>query len=72
VGHVTIGDRANVAAQSGVAHDVGPGERVAGTPAKSDVAWARNSAVFDRLTDMRRELRTLQKQVALLQQEKSP
>jgi UDP-3-O-[3-hydroxymyristoyl] glucosamine N-acyltransferase len=72
VGHVTIGDRANVAAQSGVAHDVGPGERVAGTPAKSDVAWARNSAVLDRLTDMRRELRTLQKQVALLQQEKSP
>jgi UDP-3-O-[3-hydroxymyristoyl] glucosamine N-acyltransferase len=72
VGHLTIGDRANVAAQAGVAHDVGPGERVAGSPAKSDVAWARNSAVFDRLTDMRRELKALQKQVAALQQEKKP
>jgi len=72
VGHLTIGDRANVAAQSGVAHDVGPGERVAGTPAKADVAWARNSAVFDRLVDMRRELKALQKQVAALQQEQKP
>lgn len=69
VGHITVGDRANVAAQSGVAHDVAPGERVAGTPARSDVAWARNSAVFDRLTDMRRDLRALQKQVAALQQD---
>jgi len=72
VGHLTIGDRANVAAQSGVAHDVAPGERVAGTPAKADVAWARNSAVFDRLVDMRRELKALQKQVAALQQEQKP
>lgn len=72
VGHLTIGDRANIAAQAGVAHDLAPGERVAGSPAKSDVAWARNSAVFDRLTDMRKELRALQKQVAALQQEKKP
>ncbi|HET8734093.1 MAG TPA: UDP-3-O-(3-hydroxymyristoyl)glucosamine N-acyltransferase, partial [Anaeromyxobacteraceae bacterium] len=72
VGHLTIGDRANIAAQSGVAHDLAPGERVAGSPAKGDVAWARNSAVFDRLTDMRKELRALQKQVAALQQEKKP
>ncbi len=72
VGHLTIGDRANVAAQAGVAHDVGPGERVAGSPARSDVAWARNSAVFDRLTEMRRELRALQKQVAALSQETKP
>ena len=72
VGHITVGDRANVAAQSGVAHDLAPGERVAGTPAKSDVAWARNSAAFDRLTEMRRELRALQKQVAALTQERKP
>jgi UDP-3-O-[3-hydroxymyristoyl] glucosamine N-acyltransferase len=72
VGHLNIGDRANVAAQAGVAHDLEPGARVAGSPAKNDVAWARNSAVFDRLTDMRKELRALQKQVAALQQEKKP
>ena len=43
-----------------------------GSPAKSDVQWARNSAVFDRLTEMRRELRALQKQVAALQEEQKP
>jgi UDP-3-O-[3-hydroxymyristoyl] glucosamine N-acyltransferase len=66
VGHLEIGDRANIAAQSGVASDVEAGGRVAGTPAKPDVQWARNSAVFDRLTEMRRELRELRKQVDAL------
>jgi UDP-3-O-[3-hydroxymyristoyl] glucosamine N-acyltransferase len=65
-----IGDRANIAAQAGVSGDVEPGARVAGSPAKPDVQWARNSAVFDRLTDMRKELRALQKQVAQLEQER--
>jgi UDP-3-O-[3-hydroxymyristoyl] glucosamine N-acyltransferase len=63
VGHLTIGDRANIAAQSGIAHDLEPGARVAGSPATPDVQWARNSAVFDRLTDMRRELRELRKEL---------
>lgn len=63
VGHLTIGDRAEIAAQSGIAHDLEPGARVAGSPAKPDVQWARNSAVFDRLTDMRRELRELRKEL---------
>jgi len=65
-GHITIGDRANVAAKSGVGSDVPAGGRVAGSPATPDLSWARNSAVFNRLTDMRRELKTLQKQVAEL------
>jgi UDP-3-O-[3-hydroxymyristoyl] glucosamine N-acyltransferase len=63
VGHLTIGDRANIAAQAGVAHDVAPGERLAGSPAKPEVQWARNSAVYDRLTEMRRELQRLRKEV---------
>ncbi|HSM92228.1 MAG TPA: UDP-3-O-(3-hydroxymyristoyl)glucosamine N-acyltransferase [Anaeromyxobacteraceae bacterium] len=66
VGHLTIGDRAVVNAQSGVGHDLEAGARVAGSPAKPDVQWARNSAVFDRLTDMRRELRELRKEVDAL------
>ena len=70
VGHVTIGDRANIAAQAGVGRDLEPGERVAGSPAGPDVRWARNSAAFDRLTDMRRDLRELQKKVAQLEQER--
>lgn len=66
VGHLTIGDRAELAAQSGVAHDVEPGARLAGSPAKPDVQWARNAAVFDRLTEMRRELRELRKELDAL------
>jgi len=72
IGHLTIGDRANIAAQAGLARDLEPGERVAGSPATSDVRWARNAAVYDRLTDMRRELRELKKQVERLEQEKKP
>jgi UDP-3-O-[3-hydroxymyristoyl] glucosamine N-acyltransferase len=70
VGHLTVGDRAVINAQSGVGHDVEAGARVAGSPAKPDVQWARNSAVFDRLTDMRRELRELRKEVDQLRAEK--
>ncbi len=70
VGHLTIGDRATLMAQAGVAHDVEPGARVAGSPATPDVQWARNSAVFNRLTEMRRELRDLRSQVEQLRAER--
>jgi UDP-3-O-[3-hydroxymyristoyl] glucosamine N-acyltransferase len=69
VGHITIGDQAMVMAQAGVGGDVEPGARVAGSPATPDVQWARNSAVFNRLTEMRRELRELRAAVARLQGE---
>jgi len=69
-GHLTIGDRAMVLAQAGVGHDVEPGARVAGSPATTDVQWAKNSAVFNRLTEMRRELRELRAEVEKLKAEK--
>ncbi len=72
VGHIEVGDRANVAAQSGVHRDVGPGERVAGYPAGPEVRWARNAAVYDRLTEMRRELRELKQKVARLEGKDEP
>jgi UDP-3-O-[3-hydroxymyristoyl] glucosamine N-acyltransferase len=53
-----------------VGHDLEPGARVAGSPATPDVAWARNSAVFNRLTEMRRELRELRAKVARLEGDK--
>ena len=66
VGHLTIGDRAEIVAQAGVTQDVEPGARVAGSPARPDVQWARNSVAFDRLAEMRRELRELRKEVERL------
>ena len=70
VGHVSIGDRAMVLAQAGVGRDLEPGERVAGSPATPDTQWARNSAVFNRLAEMRRELRELEKEVERLRADK--
>lgn len=69
VGHIVIGDRATIAAQAGVHADVPAGARMAGSPATPDVQWARNSSVFNRLTEMRRELRELRAAVARLQGE---
>jgi UDP-3-O-[3-hydroxymyristoyl] glucosamine N-acyltransferase len=70
IGHITIGDRATIAAQSGVGQDIEPGGRVAGSPATPDLQWARNSAVFSRLTEMRRELRELRGEVERLRADK--
>lgn len=70
IGHVTIGDRATINAQAGVGHDLEPGARVAGSPATPDLTWARNSAAFNRLTEMRRELRQLRAEVDRLRGEK--
>lgn len=65
-GHLTIGDRATINAQSGVHTDLEPGASVAGSPATKDVTWARNVAAFNRLAEMRRELARLQKEVERL------
>jgi UDP-3-O-[3-hydroxymyristoyl] glucosamine N-acyltransferase len=65
-GHITVGDRANIAGQSGVVGDLEPGVRVAGLPAVDEKLWARTQSAILRLTEMRRELRALQREVARL------
>jgi len=66
-GHIELGDRVNVSAQSGVAHDIPAGMRVAGLPAIDEKLWARNAIAFERLYEMRRELRELRRTVARLE-----
>jgi len=70
-GHIELGDRANVSGQSGVAHDVPAGKRVAGLPAIDEKIWARNAVAFERLYEMRRELRELRRTVARLEGKES-
>lgn len=65
-GHLTIGDRAELLAQAGVPQDVEAGARMGGSPARPDVQWARNASAYDHLTEMRRELRALRKEVERL------
>ena len=65
-GHLTIGDGAILTAQSGVPGDVPPGAIYSGYPAMENLAWRKSVAIFNRLPELQRELRELQKEVAKL------
>ena len=47
--HVTVGDGAKIAGKSGVMRDVGPGETVAGYPARPVRQWHRQTTALARL-----------------------
>ena len=57
-GHCTIGDGAIATAQSGIPSDVPPGMTVSGYPAIDNRKWLRSSAIFQRLPDLIRELKS--------------
>jgi len=57
-GHCTIGDGAIATAQSGVPSDVPPGATVSGYPAIDNRKWLRSTAIFQRLPDLIKDLKT--------------
>ncbi len=57
-GHCTIGDGAVATAQTGIPNDVAPGATVSGYPAIDNRKWLRASAVFQRLPELIRELKS--------------
>jgi UDP-3-O-[3-hydroxymyristoyl] glucosamine N-acyltransferase len=57
-GHCTVGDGAIATAQSGIPNDVAAGMTVSGYPAIENRQWLRSVAVFNRLPELIRELRT--------------
>ena len=61
VGHSVIGDGVTVTAQSGVPGDVPPGTTISGSPAFESRQWMRSVALFNRLPEIIRELRTKSK-----------
>jgi len=65
-GHLHVGDGVKIAAQSGLTNDVEAGETVAGAPARPHLQGIRNMMTLDHLTEMRKELRALQKEVERL------
>jgi UDP-3-O-[3-hydroxymyristoyl] glucosamine N-acyltransferase len=65
--HVRIGAGALVYAQSGVAKDVPAGERLMGSPARSAPQMRRVIVALDRLPDLLRTLRILERRVAELE-----
>jgi len=57
-GHCSIGDGAIATAQTGIPSDVAAGAIVSGYPAIDNKLWLRCSAVFSRLPEMAKALRT--------------
>ena len=60
-GHLTVGDGAVATAQTGIPSDVAPGAVVSGYPAMDNRAWLRTVAALNRLPDLLRKLRALEK-----------
>ncbi len=68
-GHCTIGDNAIATAQSGIPNDVAKGTLVSGYPAIENRNWLRSVAVFNKLPELMKTLRDLEKKVAALTKE---
>ena len=60
-GHCTIGDGAIATAQSGIPNDVPPGKIVSGYPAIDNRQWLRTVAIFNKLPEIIRKLRSEEK-----------
>jgi UDP-3-O-[3-hydroxymyristoyl] glucosamine N-acyltransferase len=66
IGHLHVGDGVQIGGQAGLMNDLGPGETVIGSPARPHKDWLRTVASLDHLTEMRRELTRLRKEVERL------
>ena len=65
-GHLHIGEGAVLTAQSAVSHDVPAGAVYSGSPGFENKSWLRATGVFQRLPELQREVRALEKEVELL------
>jgi UDP-3-O-[3-hydroxymyristoyl] glucosamine N-acyltransferase len=61
IGHLRIGERAFVAARSGLQRDVPDGARVYGAPATEEHGWHRQVAALRRLPELLRRVRRLER-----------
>jgi len=66
-GHLTIHDGAVVYAQSGIGGDVPAGAVVSGSPAFDAAVWRRAITAFQRLPEMLKTLRSLEKRIEQLE-----
>jgi len=64
-GHLKIGNRVSVAAQSGVMNSIPDGEKWLGSPARPDRQTKRQMIAVERLPDLLRRVRELEKKLGL-------
>lgn len=65
-GHLTIGDGAVLTARTAVGEDVPAGAIYSGEPGFDNLSWRKSIAVFHRLPELQKEVRTLREEVARL------
>ncbi len=65
-GHLEVGDRAVITAQSGTAHDIAPGAVMSGSPAFDNALWLRATVAFPKLPSLMQRVRELEKEVKRL------
>jgi len=66
-GHLTIHDNVIVYAQSGIGGDVAAGSLVSGSPAFDNKEWLRAITAFQKLPELLKTVRQLQKRVQELE-----
>jgi UDP-3-O-[3-hydroxymyristoyl] glucosamine N-acyltransferase len=62
INHLHIGDGVQVTAQSGVGHDVPAGQKISGSPAFDNSQWLRAVSVFQKLPELYRRLRAMERE----------
>jgi len=66
-GHLKVGDDAVLTAKSATSHDVEPGKVISGIPGFDNRQWLRATAAYQRLGDMAKTIRDLEKRLAELE-----
>jgi UDP-3-O-[3-hydroxymyristoyl] glucosamine N-acyltransferase len=61
-GHLEVGDKAIITAQSGTSHDIPEGAVMSGSPAFENAAWLRAVASFPKLPSLLRKIRELERE----------
>ncbi|MCL2669394.1 MAG: UDP-3-O-(3-hydroxymyristoyl)glucosamine N-acyltransferase [Syntrophaceae bacterium] len=72
VGHIKVGDRAMVAAGSGVHKDIPPGQIVAGAPHLLHREWLKIEACLPKLPELRKTLAALSRRLKELEMKIAP
>ena len=66
VGHLNVGDKVAITAQSGVPSDVPEGKMISGYPAIDNRRWLRCATVYNRLPELEKTVRELEKRIDAL------
>ncbi len=64
-GHLNIGNKVTIAAQSGVMHDIPDGQIWLGTPAQPDKQTKRQMLAIQHLPELLRRVRKVEKKLGL-------